>query len=297
MVEEIRRVMGDGAAYGVSLRYAVETEPLGTAGGVRNAVDLVGDLVAVLNGDILTDADLSAMLEFHEARGAAASIFLHRVADPTPYGLVEIGEAGRILRFTEKPDRAAVTTNTINAGIYLLDRALLSRIPQGRAVSIEREFFPGLLADRLPCYGWVGEHYWLDIGNPAKYRQGQIDLLAGKISSGVAPAFVSGEVRRISEDAVLDPGATITGSCVIGAGSRLDAGCRVGPEAVLGERCVVEREARVVGAILWDRVSVGAGAVLHDCIVASGARVGAGAVVGPGVVLEAQREVPDGIRL
>jgi mannose-1-phosphate guanylyltransferase len=164
-------------------------------------------------------------------------------------------------------------------------------------VSIEREFFPGLLADRLPFYGWVGEHYWLDIGSPAKYRQGQIDLLAGKISSSLAPPFVSGEVRRIAEDAVLDPGATISGSCVVGAGSRLHAGCRVGPEAVLGERCVVERDARVVGAILWDRVSVGPGAALHDCIVASGARVGAGAVVGPGVVLEADRVVPDGIRL
>jgi NDP-sugar pyrophosphorylase family protein len=297
MVEEIRRVMGDGAAYGVSLRYAVETEPLGTAGGVRNAVDLVGDLVAVLNGDILTDADLSAMLEFHEARGAAASIFLHRVPDPTPYGLVEIGEAGRIVRFTEKPDRAAVTTNTINAGIYLLYRRLLARIPQGRAVSIEREFFPGLLSDRLPFYGWVGEHYWLDIGNPAKYRQGQIDLLSGRVSSGVAPAPVSGEVRRIAEDAALDPAATITGSCVIGAGCRLEAGCRVGPAAVLGKRCLVERDARVAGAILWDRVSVGPGAVLSDCIVASGARVGAGAVVSAGVVLEADRVVPDGTTL
>jgi NDP-sugar pyrophosphorylase family protein len=297
MVEEIRRVMGDGAAYGVSLRYAVEAEPLGTAGGVRNAVDLVGDLVAVLNGDILTDADLSAMLEFHQAREAAASIFLHRVPDPTPYGLVEIGEAGRIVRFTEKPGRVAGTTNTINAGIYLLDRGLLARIPQGRAVSIEREFFPGLLADRLRFFGWVGEHYWLDIGNPAKYRQGQIDLLSGRVSSGVAPASVSGEVRRIAEDATLDPAASITGSCVVGAGCRLEAGCRVGPAAVLGERCVVERDARVAGAILWDRVSVGPGAVLSDCIVASGARVGAGAVVSAGVVLEADRVVPDGTTL
>jgi NDP-sugar pyrophosphorylase family protein len=297
MVEEIRRVMSDGAAYGASLRYAIETEPLGTAGGVRNAVDLVGDLVAVLNGDILTDADLSAMLEFHEARGAAASIFLHRVPDPTPYGLVEIGEAGRIVRFTEKPDRAAVTTNTINAGIYLLDRRLLARIPQGRAVSIEREFFPGLLADRLPFYGWVGEHYWLDIGNPAKYLQGQIDLLSGRVSSDVAPESVSGEVRRVAEDATFDPAATITGSCVVGAGCRLEAGCRVGPAAVLGERCVVGRDARVAGAILWDRVTVGPGAVLSDCIVASGARVGAGAVVSAGVVLEADRVVPDGTTL
>jgi mannose-1-phosphate guanylyltransferase len=296
MVDEIRRVMGDGADYGVKLRYAVETEPLGTAGGVRNALHLVAELVIVLNGDILTDADLSAMLAFHETRNAAASIFLYPVADPTPYGLVELEGEGRVRRFVEKPDPAEVTTNTINAGIYLLDRRLLIRIPEGRMVSIEREFFPGLLADRIPFYGWVGQHYWLDIGSPANYRQAHIDLLAGKISSGVAAADSTG-ARRIAEDVVLDPRATITGSCVVGAGSRLEAGCRVGPDAVLGGRCVVGRDARVAGAVVWDHVSVGAGAVLRDCIVASGVRVGVGAVVGPGVVLEADRVVPDRVRL
>jgi mannose-1-phosphate guanylyltransferase len=279
MVDEIRRVMGDGADYGVKLRYAVETEPLGTAGGVRNALHLVAELVIVLNGDILTDADLSAMLAFHETRNAAASIFLYPVADPTPYGLVELEGEGRVRRFVEKPDPAEVTTNTINAGIYLLDRRLLIRIPEGRMVSIEREFFPGLLADRIPFYGWVGQHYWLDIGSPA---------VAAVDSTGA---------RRIAGDVVLDPRARITGSCVVGAGSRLEAGCRVGPDAVLGGRCVVGRDARVAGAVVWDHVSVGEGAVLRDCIVASGVRVGVGAVVGPGVVLEADRVVPDRVRL
>ncbi len=296
MVEEVRRVLADGSAYGVKLSYAVETEPLGTAGGVRNAVDLVGGLVLVLNGDILTDADLSAMLHFHEDRRAAATIDLFPVPDPTPYGLVEIGEAGRVLRFIEKPDPAQVTTNTINAGIYLLERELLGRIPEGRMVSIEREFFPGLLADRIPFYGWVGRHYWLDIGSPAKYRQAQLDLMAGKLSTGL-PLAPGTDGRRIADDVVLEATARIAGPCVIGAGSRLDAECHVGPGAVLGERCVVGRGARVTGAVLWDRVSVGDGAVLHDCIIASGARIGAGARVGPGVVIEADHVVREHARL
>jgi NDP-sugar pyrophosphorylase family protein len=296
MVDDVRRAMGDGAAHGVRLRYAVETEPLGTAGGVRNAIDLVGGRVLVLNGDILTDADISAMLRFHEARRSAATIDLVPVPDPTPYGLVELGDAGRVLRFVEKPDPSAVTTNTINAGIYILDRKLLARIPEGRMVSIEREFFPGLLADRVPFFGWVGENYWLDIGSPAKYRQAQLDLMAGRITSGL-PAAAGADGNRIASDVALAPTAIISGPCVIGRGSRLEPGCRVGPESVLGERCVVERGARVTGTIVWDGVWVGEGAVLSDCIVASGVRVGAGATIGPGVVVEADRVVDDGVRL
>jgi mannose-1-phosphate guanylyltransferase len=290
MVEEVRRIMAVGAAYGVTLRYVVETEPLGTAGGVRNAIDLVGGLVLVLNGDILTDADLTAMLRFHRERAAAATIDLFPVPDPTPYGLVELGEGGRVLRFIEKPDPAHVTTNTINAGIYLLERALLARIPEGCPSSMEREFFPGLLADRIPFYGWVGEHYWLDIGNPAKYRQAQLDLMDGKVSTSLR--VISGADRRsIADDVALDATAEVTGPCVIGAGSRLGAGSRVGPESVLGEHCVVGRDAHVTGAILWDRVSIGDGAVVNDCIIAAGAQIGSSARVEPGVVVEADRVV------
>lgn len=296
MVDEIRRTLGDGSAHGVRLRYAVETEPLGTAGGVRNAIDLVGGVVLVLNGDILTDTDLSAMLRFHDDRRASATISLFPVPDPTPYGLVELGEGDRVRRFIEKPDPAQVTTNTINAGIYLLERELLGRIPEGRTMSIEREFFPGLLADRVPFYGWVGHQYWLDIGSPAKYRQAQLDLMAGKVSTALGLAS-SSDQSWIGDDAVLEPTAEVRGPCVIGAGSRLDAGCRVGPEVVLGERCVVGREASVTGAIVWDRVSVGDGAVLRDCIIGAGARVGAGAHIGPGVVIEADCVVPDHARL
>ena len=296
MVEEVRRVMAVGAAYGVTLRYVVESEPLGTAGGVRNAIDLVGNLVFVLNGDILTDADLSAMLRFHRDRGAAATIDLFPVPDPTPYGLVELGEGGRVLRFVEKPDPTLVTTNTINAGIYLLDRALLARIPEGRPASMEREFFPGLLADRVPFYGWVGQHYWLDIGNPAKYRQAQLDLMDGRVSTALR--VIPGADRRwIADDVTLDATATVAGPCVIGPGSRLGAGSRVGPETVLGEQCVVGRDARVTGAILWDRVSIGDGAVIRDCIIGAGAQIGAGARVGPGVVVEADGVVAAHARL
>jgi NDP-sugar pyrophosphorylase family protein len=297
MVDEIRRALSNGSAWGVRLRYAVEAEPLGTAGGVRNAVDLVGGPVLVLNGDILTDANLGELLRFHEARRAAATIALTRVPDPTQYGLVLLGPDGRIRDFLEKPDPARVTTDTVNAGIYVLDRALLARIPTGRMVSIEREFFPGLLGDGIPFYGWVAEHYWLDIGSPAKYRTAQVDLLAGRAVTGVTPAGPRMGGRWIADDVTLGSTVTLASPCVVGAGSRLEPDCRVGPHTVLGEGCVVRRGAAVEGAVLWERVDVGEGAVLRDCIVASGVRIGRGAEVGPGVVLRADVAVPDGARL
>jgi hypothetical protein len=139
LVDEVRTTMGDGGAFGVSLRYAVEVDPLGTAGGVRNAVDLVGGLVVVLNGDILADVDLSAMLRFHAERGSHATIYLTRVADPTQYGLVELAPDNAVKAFIEKPEAGRVTTDTINAGAYVLDREVVS------SRSSERRF-PGCCA-------------------------------------------------------------------------------------------------------------------------------------------------------
>ncbi len=298
MPEEIRGTMGDGATYGVRLRYAVEVDPLGTAGGIRNAVDPTGGgLVVVLNGDILTDADLGAMLAFHRERGAQATIYLTRVPDPTQYGLVELDEGGRIRDFVEKPDPTRVSTDTVNAGVYILDRGLLARVPTGRMVSIEREVFPALVGDGVPCYGWVRGHYWLDIGTPEKYRQAQLDLLAGRVVTRVTPAGPWMGGRWIADDVMLGPTVTLVSPCVIGAGTRLDPECRVGPDAVLGEGCVVGRGASIEGAVLWEQVEVGERAMLRDCIIGSGSRVGVAAQIGPGVVLRSDVAVPDQARL
>jgi NDP-sugar pyrophosphorylase family protein len=297
MVDAVRATMGDGAAWGVRLTYAVEEEPLGTAGGVRNAVDVRDGRVLVLNGDILTDADLGAMLAFHEARGSATTLYLTRVPDPTAFGLVELAEDGRVQRFIEKPDPSQVTTDTVNAGIYVIDGRLLARVPPGRAVSIEREFFPGLLEDRVPFFGWVAEHYWLDIGNPAKYRQGALDLLAGRATTPLSPAGAQGGGCFVAPGAVLDPRTRVTSPVVIGADCRVAAGASVGPSTVLGRGCVVGAAAAVTGALLWERVEVGAGAQLQDCIVGAGARVGAGAHIGPASVVEPGAVIPAGARL
>jgi dTDP-glucose pyrophosphorylase len=187
-VDDVRQALGDGRRLGVRLRYVIETEPLGTGGGVRNAADLARGTVFVLNGDVLTDADLTAMRQFHETRRSRTTIFLMPVPDPRAFGLVELDAGGRLTRFREKPTAdEPITTNTINAGIYLIDGALLDRIPTDRPVSIEREFFPALITDGIAAYGWTGQAYWRDIGSTAAYREAQIDLLNGRVRSPLTP--------------------------------------------------------------------------------------------------------------
>jgi mannose-1-phosphate guanylyltransferase len=190
-----------------------------------------------------------------------------------------------------------VTVDTINAGVYALAREVVAAIPTGRAVSIERETFPELLRDRMPFFGWVAGNYWLDIGSPAKYRQGQLDLLAGRVATSVKPAGARSDGHAVAPDAHIAPDATLTAPCVIGAGTRLEPGCRVGPNAVLGASCAVGAGARVEGAILWDNVNVGPGAVLSDCIVGSNVTIGPNAQLGFTAVVEANTTIPPNARM
>ncbi|MGH7392819.1 MAG: sugar phosphate nucleotidyltransferase, partial [Candidatus Rokuibacteriota bacterium] len=233
-VDDLRSALGE-ETFGVKLRYVIEAEPLGTGGGVRNAADIARGHVFVLNGDILTDADLEAMRRFHAARGARVTIFLTPVADPRQYGLVETDADGRIRSFREKPAAGeAITTDTINAGVYLIDAELLHRMPADRPVSIEREFFPALIADGVPCYGWTPAAYWRDIGSLAAYREAQMDLLDGRVRVSLTPPGEARDGAWLAPGATLAPDAHIRPPVTIGEGARVAPGAAVGPRAVLG---------------------------------------------------------------
>lgn len=292
LVEPIRAQLGDGRELGVRLRYAVEEEPLGTGGGIRNAADLTEGRLVVLNGDVLTDVDLTRMLHFHAARGARVSIYLTPVQDPTAYGLVETEADGRIQRFVEKPRPDEVTTNTINAGIYLLDRELVDLIPKGEVVSAERQFFPGLLARQTPCFGFVARAYWLDIGSPEKYRLAQLDLLKGAVDTPVNPPGARTGDVWMGQAVSIAPGAAVTGPAVIGTGVQLESDASVGPGSVLGDGVRVGRGSRIEGAVLWDNVSIGEAAEVRHCIIGSRARIGRGARLRAGAVVAENEVVP-----
>src|SRR6476660_6099129 len=184
--ELLRQALGERTEAGTEIRDVSEDEPLGTAGPIRLAADsgLLDERFMVLNGDVLTDLDLSALQAFHEDREAVASLALFPVDDPTSYGLVRRDESGAVRGFLEKPDPEEIDTDEINAGAYVLDRTVVDLIPPGRSVSIERDVFPRLVGQGL--FGLRLEGYWMDIGTPERYLQASWDIIEGRVQTATA---------------------------------------------------------------------------------------------------------------
>jgi mannose-1-phosphate guanylyltransferase len=266
----LREALGDEEQRaGVTITYVVEPEPLGTAGAIRFAAEALGDRLEqrflALNGDVLADLDLSALLRAHEERGASASIGLHPVADSSAYGLVRCDEEGQVLEFLEKTGEA--TPGEINAGAYVLERSVLDLVPSGRAVSIEREVFPHLVGAGL-C-GLLLEGYWMDIGTPERYLQASWDILEGRVETAVEPTSTG---RLVSAGAAIDAAARIGDRAVVSTGCRIEAGAEVS-EAVLLDGCTVGSGARVERSILAPGATVEAGAQLVNTVVGRDERV------------------------
>src|ERR687887_1433416 len=186
----VRNVLGDGSQYGVRLRFIEEPEPRGTAGALKYAEDLLQERFLMLNGDVLTDIDLTAQIAQHEATGATATLALVPVDDPSAYGLVRLHDDHAVKEFVEKPSADQIDTKLISAGAYVLERGVLDRIAPDRNVSIEREVWPQLVGEGL--YGFPADAYWLDIGTPERYLQGTFDILEGNVATGVAERLGAG---------------------------------------------------------------------------------------------------------
>jgi mannose-1-phosphate guanylyltransferase len=258
----------DGSCAGVSLQFAVDPEPLDTAGAIRYAADTAGidERVVVVNGDVLTDLDVTALVAFHAAAGAEATIALHQVDDPSRYGVVPTDDDGRVLAFVEKPPVGEAPTDRINAGTYVLEPSVFERIPTGRRVSIERETFPAMVGDGTLFAMDDGGVYWLDGGTPETYLAAQLDLVAG---------------RRGERPAAIDPSACVEDGATV-------------EDAVLQHDVTVHAGATVRAAVLLPGCSIGKGAMVLDSIVGPGAVVGAGAVIGDLSVIGDGAVVPDG---
>ncbi|MDX6636369.1 MAG: mannose-phosphate guanylyltransferase [Solirubrobacterales bacterium] len=254
---------------GVEITYVAEPEPLGTAGAIRFAADSLGerleDRFLALNGDVLADLDLSALVRAHEERGARATIGLHPVEDSSAYGLVSCDEEGRVREFLEKTGKAV--PGEINAGAYVLDRSVLDLVPAGQAVSIEREVFPRLVGDGL-C-GLLLEGYWMDIGTPDRYLQASWDILEGRVETQVRPTAAG---LLVGGDAVIDEEANVGPRAVVSGGCRIERGAEVA-ESVLLEGCTVGRDAIVQGSILAPGAEIEPGAQLVNAVVGRDERV------------------------
>ncbi|MHC9291408.1 sugar phosphate nucleotidyltransferase [Mycobacterium sp. LTG2003] len=261
--EVFEDAFGDGSELGLEIEYVTETEPLGTGGAIANVADkLRYDTAMVFNGDVLSAADLGALLEAHDEHRADVTLHLVRVGDPRAFGCVPTDPDGLVTAFLEKTQDPP--TDQINAGCYVFKRAVIDKLPRGRALSVEREVFPGLLADGLRVCGYVDMSYWRDMGTPEDFVRGSADLVRG-IASSPALNGQRGE-SLVHEGAAVAPGALLIGGTVIGRGAEIGAG------------------ARLDGAVIFDGVRVEAGAVIERSIIGFGARIGPRALIRDGVI-------------
>jgi NDP-sugar pyrophosphorylase family protein len=278
----IEEIFGDGSACGTKIRYVVEPAPLGTAGAIKYAGDKLTESVVVFNGDVLTQVDLAAVIALHRERRARATIVLTPVPNPSAYGLVETDAEGNILRFLEKPKPEEITTDRINAGIYVLEPDTFDRIPNEVAWSIERSYFPSLIERRetFVAYDYTG--YWIDIGTHAKYMQVHRDIMDGRF---VAEPFLQAGRKAIAADARIEEGVAIEGPCFIDDGVLVKAGARIGPYSVIGRQTQVEEDAQISGSIIWPNCRVSREAVVHEAILGRHCHLGRNVNLNHGAVL------------
>jgi len=281
--EKVKAVFGDGRSLGKLIHYAVEETPLGTGGAVKNAESHLDDTTIVFNGDVLTDVDLDSVVREHRDSGAAATLVLTAVPNPSAYGLVETDAAGRVSRFVEKPEPSQVTTDTINAGIYVLQTSTLALIPAGIPHSIERSFFPALLRRGDLVRAHVHRGYWIDVGTPETYLQVHRDILRGRFQVSLA-GRATGE-GWVHPEAVVDTGVTFEGPFYVGPGCHLSAGAHVGPDAVLTQRVTVHSGARVRDTVAWQESILGPESRVDGALLGRKVRTGRNVTVGRGVVL------------
>jgi mannose-1-phosphate guanylyltransferase len=276
--DRIQAQLGDGSKLGVSLSYVIEEEPLGTGGAIKNVEAGLTEPFFVLNGDVLTGIDLTAMMSRHRQVKPRVSIDLTPVDNPTIYGVVETDRNDMVMRFVEKPAPDEISTNMINAGIYIIEPEVLGYIPPATPSMVERQLFPQLLKKGEPILAYPSDSYWLDIGTPEKYLKAHHDLLSGQ-APALAAYWDNFDPGVRVRGGNIDPTAEIDGPVLIGEGCTLAKRAKLKGPAVLGPRCEIAQDARVEGAVLWQGVKVGKRALVRNCIVAANCRIGEGSQV------------------
>jgi len=284
LANTIRTYFGDGSDFGVRLVYAIEETPLGTAGSVLNAREELDERFLVISGDVLTDVDLSALVAFHEERGAAATIALKSMENPLEFGIVITDEKGRIERFLEKPTWGQVFSDTINTGIYVLEPEVLDHVAEGKSVDFSGEVFPALLESGMALYGWVTESYWEDVGTLDAYLRAHKDVLDGKVDVDlggfpIRPGVLVGEGAEIDPTAVIEAPALIGDNCRVGPGARLGAYCVLGANVRVGDGAEVDR------TVVHDNCYLGPGVNVRGCVIGRSSELRQGVHLEEGVVL------------
>ena len=283
---KIMDIFGDGTRYGVIIRYTHEELPRGTAGAFKAAENLIEDTTVVLNGDVLTDTDLQDVIRCHREKQAEATIVMVRVLNPTGYGLVEADASGRVVRFTEKPAEDEVTGDTINGGIYVLERSVLDHIPAEGSQSFEREVFPAMLQGGLGVYSYLARGYWQDIGSPQKYLEAHFGIISGRMKLPAYPRKACAPIEWDRDQVSIDQVSILDGGCVIKPGVIIE-------NSVLGEDCRVEEGALIRDSVIWSGTRIRPHARIERSILGRQCHVGEGARLRSGTVLGDKSIVTD----
>src|SRR5580693_8930918 len=299
----IRSYFGDGEEFGMSMQYATEEMPLGTAGSVRNAEDALRDEpFLVISGDALTDMDLTALVEFHKDKGALVTVALARVPNPLEFGIVITAEDGRIQRFLEKPTWGQVFSDTVNTGLYVMEPEVLAEVPPGEVVDWSGDIFPKLLKRGAPLYGYISESYWEDVGTHESYLKAQADVLARRVQADI-PGFEVSPGVWVAPSAEVDTDAVLTGPLCIGDYAKIEAGAHLREYTVIGSNVVVKEGAFLHRAVVHNNVYVGQGVTLRGCVIGKNsdvmrlARIEEGAIVGDECVIEPEAYLSAGVKV
>ncbi|MBI1746607.1 MAG: NDP-sugar synthase [Acidobacteria bacterium] len=275
---KIKDLFGDGSQFGLTIRYTIEEVPLGTAGAVKMAENLIDDTTVVMNGDILTDLDLQTVIDEHKRRQAAVTIVLKAVRNPAAYGLVETDQDGHVQRFIEKPKEDEITCDTINAGTYVLEPGLLKYIPADEEYSFERAFFPTILQQHERFFAITTDAYWLDIGTPFKYLQAHYDIMEGKIALPNFPGTHQKAERTNFSGALIDKTSLIETDCQIKPTAVIE-------HSVIGRGCRIEEGVLVRKSVVWPGTRIEKRAILDGCLVGRNCVVGEAAKIHDGKIL------------
>lgn len=294
MPKVIRDYFGDGSSLGMEIDYSVEITPAGTAGSVKLAADRLGDdTFIVISGDALTDFDLGEIVDFHRRRGALVTIALKRVANPLEFGVVVVGEDGRIERFLEKPTWGEVFSDTVNTGIYVLEPEVFASIPRNEPYDFSRDLFPQLFARGAPLYGYVADGYWQDIGSLGQYLNANCDLLDGTVRATIPGLELQNRIF-LGDGVNLDSLPAMTGPAYVGNYTHIDATARIGAYSVLGSNVVVKGHAETRRCVIGSNTYVGSAAAIlgaivgKRCDIKAGVRCSEGTAIGDGCTIGEQ---------
>jgi mannose-1-phosphate guanylyltransferase/phosphomannomutase len=283
--EVIRRYFQDGAPWGCRITYLQPERDLGTAGATALARHLLGrETFLVASADVVTDFDLTRALAFHRQRAALATILLSRVADTSPFGVVQTSDTGRVRHFTEKPSPGETCTDTVNAGYYLLQPQVLDLVPPEEPWDFSQDLFPRLLEERAPLYAMAPGGYWRDVGDPVAYLAAHQDLWRGRVELELPDPWRPGTRVVWGEGTVVSPQARLEGTVVLGRGVRVMAGAQL-TDCVLGDGCSVGPQARLRETVAWEWTEIGAGCRLEGCVLGAAVHLGERVRIMPGAVL------------